>query len=321
MDAMTPVERMLTSLEECAGLVARVVSPARATSNMRNGRSPQRASAGPATFASIAPVDPKDKVWSDDFDKYTGDACATLKALGVELPEKVQAILSEINGTMEDIRKLEDDTRTERAEHLKRAERRFLLELDHDPSKPLNPDTATSGETLMAADQRYSAIGEMEQTIEDGLKGAVRRAREMYDLLDEHIGRLDDEIEKCQERYILEKRQATGAEPPAASAPAKRRKKGKARKGTDAGSRSKKVEEINFIDEFADDHKNEPVYCMCQDAAYGDMIECSDEGCVIEWFHLECMELKSAPDGKWVCPECARRREQRRAEKKRRRGF
>ena len=45
-------------------------------------------------------------------------------------------------------------------------------------------------------------------------------------------------------------------------------------------------------------------YCLCEGPEYGEMIACDNEDCAIEWFHLGCVGLKTAPKGKWKCPEC-----------------
>jgi len=36
------------------------------------------------------------------------------------------------------------------------------------------------------------------------------------------------------------------------------------------------------------------------------MIGCDNDACAIEWFHLDCVNLKVAPTGKWFCPDCTR---------------
>ena len=45
-------------------------------------------------------------------------------------------------------------------------------------------------------------------------------------------------------------------------------------------------------------------YCICDGPEYGEMIACDDDECPVEWFHLACVGLKTAPKGKWKCPEC-----------------
>lgn len=49
---------------------------------------------------------------------------------------------------------------------------------------------------------------------------------------------------------------------------------------------------------------NEPVYCICQQISYGNMIGCDNVDCKLEWFHFNCVNLTSKPKGKWYCPQC-----------------
>ncbi len=61
---------------------------------------------------------------------------------------------------------------------------------------------------------------------------------------------------------------------------------------------------------------NEPLYCLCRQFAYGDMIACDNEDCEIEWFHMPCVKLKSTPKGgHWLCPVCAKKSKGRPAKK------
>ena len=41
--------------------------------------------------------------------------------------------------------------------------------------------------------------------------------------------------------------------------------------------------------------EEDPLYCNCNTVSYGEMIACDGQGCVREWFHLECVGLKVAP--------------------------
>uniref|UniRef100_A0A913HWR0 PHD-type domain-containing protein n=1 Tax=Strongyloides stercoralis TaxID=6248 RepID=A0A913HWR0_STRER len=49
---------------------------------------------------------------------------------------------------------------------------------------------------------------------------------------------------------------------------------------------------------------DEPRYCLCDRVSYGDMVGCDNEKCTLEWFHFECVGLRSKPKGKWYCPLC-----------------
>ncbi|KAI0710403.1 hypothetical protein C8T65DRAFT_739679 [Cerioporus squamosus] len=52
---------------------------------------------------------------------------------------------------------------------------------------------------------------------------------------------------------------------------------------------------------------NEPRYCFCNQVSYGEMIACDNPTCEREWFHLGCVGLEIAPEGKWYCRDCAER--------------
>ncbi|CCK71977.1 Pho23p KNAG_0I01920 [Huiozyma naganishii CBS 8797] len=52
----------------------------------------------------------------------------------------------------------------------------------------------------------------------------------------------------------------------------------------------------------------EPVYCYCNQVAYGEMVGCDGEHCELEWFHLPCIGLETLPRGKWYCEECSAKR-------------
>ena len=45
-------------------------------------------------------------------------------------------------------------------------------------------------------------------------------------------------------------------------------------------------------------------WCLCGGSESGNMITC-DNRCRIKWFHLESVGLVDAPNGKWLCTECA----------------
>lgn len=52
----------------------------------------------------------------------------------------------------------------------------------------------------------------------------------------------------------------------------------------------------------------EPVYCICQQVSFGEMIACDNaDKCPYEWFHLECVGLSEAPSDRWFCPICRKR--------------
>jgi len=48
----------------------------------------------------------------------------------------------------------------------------------------------------------------------------------------------------------------------------------------------------------------EPKYCFCNRVAFGEMVACDNKDCALEWFHLGCVGLHRAPQGKWYCRNC-----------------
>lgn len=50
--------------------------------------------------------------------------------------------------------------------------------------------------------------------------------------------------------------------------------------------------------------EQEPIYCVCNEISYGNMICCDNNACSIEWFHFQCVNLVNKPKGKWYCPNC-----------------
>ncbi|KAK3900369.1 hypothetical protein C8A05DRAFT_35997 [Staphylotrichum tortipilum] len=73
-----------------------------------------------------------------------------------------------------------------------------------------------------------------------------------------------------------------------------------------------KNNEVEDEEEEEDDEQevqDEDVYCFCNQGSYGEMVACDAEGCQREWFHLECVGLRVAPEGnaKWYCEDCKKR--------------
>ncbi|KAI1767572.1 hypothetical protein GGR53DRAFT_99805 [Hypoxylon sp. FL1150] len=56
-----------------------------------------------------------------------------------------------------------------------------------------------------------------------------------------------------------------------------------------------------------DDDEEGKKYCLCQHVSYGDMVACDNPDCPYEWFHWNCVGLKSEPEGRWYCPSCMKK--------------
>jgi chromatin modification-related protein YNG2 len=46
------------------------------------------------------------------------------------------------------------------------------------------------------------------------------------------------------------------------------------------------------------------LYCFCNKQSFGDMIGCDNKDCPYQWFHIECVGVKTPLPDKWYCPEC-----------------
>ncbi|KAH9828037.1 chromatin modification-related protein YNG2-like [Teratosphaeria destructans] len=53
-----------------------------------------------------------------------------------------------------------------------------------------------------------------------------------------------------------------------------------------------------------EDEDDEQLYCFCQKVSFGNMVGCDNDNCEYQWFHWDCIGLKSEPTGEWLCPEC-----------------
>jgi VEFS-Box of polycomb protein len=48
---------------------------------------------------------------------------------------------------------------------------------------------------------------------------------------------------------------------------------------------------------------DEGSYCLCKSAWSNGMVCCSNEMCIVEWYHLACINLAQKPNGRWLCPK------------------
>ena len=133
----------------------------------------------------------------------------------------------------------------------------------------------------------------------------VALAQQCYDLVEQHIARLDKDL-RVFDQALAEKEAAAAAakglvppptaasvggaglaspEPPAVA-------------GAPAGARA------------AAANPDEPKYCVCNRVSFGEMIACENEACAVEWFHFACVGLSTDAKikGKWYCNACAAER-------------
>ena len=55
---------------------------------------------------------------------------------------------------------------------------------------------------------------------------------------------------------------------------------------------------------------SEPVYCSCRQVAFGNMVSCDNPECMVEWFHYQCVGLSAAnpPPNSWMCGACTQKK-------------
>ncbi|KAI6822303.1 hypothetical protein KC340_g12385 [Hortaea werneckii] len=72
-----------------------------------------------------------------------------------------------------------------------------------------------------------------------------------------------------------------------------------------SGRKSSRHPELAAEDEEDYEEENDDqLYCYCQKVSYGDMVGCDNDECAYQWFHWDCVGVKSEPKGEWLCPTC-----------------
>lgn len=136
----------------------------------------------------------------------------------------------------------------------------------------------------------------------------MRLTRRQRQEREEEKKRKEDEVRQ-EEQQALEAAEKKKQEKRAAEKESNKKKK---QSGNDKVNQKKRKRE-------AEATNDEPRYCLCNDVFYGEMIGCDDDKCKKEWFHLGCVNLRRAPKGEWICPECKQRREKEAQRKRKRR--
>lgn len=132
----------------------------------------------------------------------------------------------------------------------------------------------------------------------------MKRAQQIYDLVDQHIRKLDKDLksfgaEVSKERERLGVTATSFLTKPAVDQ-AKKKKKDLQPKSPD----------VLYEEALAVADVEEPKYCYCNRISFGEMIACESDDCPIEWFHFSCVGLTedNRPKGAWICPDCQRKK-------------
>ncbi|RWR93617.1 PHD finger protein ING2 [Cinnamomum micranthum f. kanehirae] len=110
----------------------------------------------------------------------------------------------------------------------------------------------------------------------------VLLAREAYDLIDNYIKRLDEDLNQFAE--VLKQEGKIPRDEPAILPPLPLLPK--------LGKRKSYFRVPALVDADLPSDPNEPTYCVCNQVSFGDMIECDNVDCEGgEWFHYACVGL------------------------------
>ncbi|KAI9291459.1 hypothetical protein K502DRAFT_368431 [Neoconidiobolus thromboides FSU 785] len=163
---------------------------------------------------------------------------------------------------------------------------------------------------LMEDKQRYEVLRKMTISFGHALKQGeekVSLAAQTYNLTDQTIRKLEEELERFEQSELIHIKpikemsdKRSNLKKNEGSQPNKKKKE----KHELIKNRGKDKDDSNHMN--AD--PNEPTYCYCNQVSYGDMVGCDDETCVREWFHYQCVGLKTLPKGKWYCNDCVAKR-------------
>ena len=145
-------------------------------------------------------------------------------------------------------------------------------------------------------------LQDMTYILEDMAERKALLAVRNYDFIDKHVHIVDQEIKVLEAAMRLNGyeniiNKNLGSKESITNAPIQKRGRGR----PSLGERNNSA--LSHID-GADIDPNEPVYCICRQIAYGEMIACDNEECVIEWFHYSCVNLTKKPKNIWFCSSC-----------------
>jgi hypothetical protein len=154
-------------------------------------------------------------------------------------------------------------------------------------------------------------ISSMGKIVEEIAERKIALSLSNYDLIDEHVRILDKQIDVVDKALYRQNCPYPSPLSLSSSARADGHSKSKLHavdtdedsndNCNEAGDKSKKKRNRK---ESVIDVVEEPVYCLCQRVAFGDMVACDNEDCPIEWFHYPCVGLTKQPKNAWLCPKC-----------------
>lgn len=146
----------------------------------------------------------------------------------------------------------------------------------------------------------------------------VTLAQQAYDLVEQHIARLDKDLRLFDNALAEKEAQIAIGKglvvPPTLAA-------GDGGTGSGAGngnavavagaaggiSGAAATQSLGIPNPAPNPVPDGETFCVCKRVSFGEMIACENETCVVEWFHFACVGLSSDAKikGKWFCATCA----------------
>lgn len=134
----------------------------------------------------------------------------------------------------------------------------------------------------------------------------MKRAQQIYDLVDQHVRKLDKDLQSFGAE-VSKERERLGLLPQTAQQGGTASEKSKkVVAATAAVPEEAKSPDVLYKEALAVADADEPKYCYCNRISFGEMIACDNDDCPIEWFHFSCVGLtpENRPKGQWFCPDC-----------------
>eukprot|EP00903_Cladosiphon_okamuranus_P007030 g6836.t1 len=274
----------------------------------------KRSNAAPAAFPVMVVPSKIDHQLKSLMDY--GDNLEEFLAICAHLPAELKDDLNKVATLGEETHRLTAELSRDQAEILEKAKLKY-----RQMAKPEQLKNLIDEEALQRAREKR-------QKVEEGVTEKVSITKRMYGALDTCIKNIDEEIamleKDVQESYgvvpdihtllsaeakktddvasLAAEGLAAGPQTRAglAAYPGVAASEGAIGVGLGAGGAARKGDLGGT---------SEPVYCVCRQVGWGDMIGCDNEDCEHgEWFHYKCVGLEQVDEEQqqfWLCPGCS----------------
>jgi chromosome segregation ATPase len=199
------------------------------------------------------------------------------------LTEDIRILPGQVTSKLNDIRQM-DKTSRDKINALNEEQKNLVAEMTaHAKSDPDFDEEHYQ--------ERYRYILAQRQEVVAILETQMKTIQETYDNVDTKIAQFDERTKKIS--HLLPHLTSEN--------PSKENQKKKTKK-----KRESAADTPVAMDTSAFFDTNEPLYCICRQVSYGQMIGCENTECPIEWFHFSCVGIQVEPVDPWFCSHCAK---------------